>query len=189
MSSLWHILFPPVDKDSDPVTSTSTLDKAQRGAEGRLCLGSAEPLKASSSIFPVQSEACCQSSPSQQSRCGCQQDHGTGKHEHATSCNDSQETTRASDLPPVPDTPPAGQGRVLYASQKGTAAAYASQLAAAAASAGLCLTVTDIAQYEVEQMWNEQCIILVLSTYEDGNPPTAARCVTSLDKPLILTAT
>ena len=188
MSSFWHILFPPVDKDSDPVTSTSTLDKAQREAEGRHCLGSAEPSKALSSIHPVQSEASCQSSPSQQSRCSCQQEHGTGKHEHATSCSDSQETTRASDLPPVPDTPPASQGRVLYASQKGTAAAYAGQLAAAAASAGLCLTVTDVAQYEVEQMWNEQCIVLVLSTYEDGNPPAAARYVILLDDLLALAA-
>ena len=80
-------------------------------------------------------------------------------------------------------------GKILYGSQKGTAASFAHQLARAAASAGLALTAADVAQYEVEQMWKEQCIVLVLSTYEDGNPPTAARCVTSLDKPLILTAT
>ena len=71
---------------------------------------------------------------------------------------------------------------MLYASQKGTAAAYASQLVAAAASVGLCLTVTDIAQYEVEQMWTAQCIILVLSTYEDGNPPNAAKYASLLDE-------
>ena len=187
MSSLWHILFPSVDKGSDPVTSTSTLDKPERGPEGGHCLGLAGTSDASLSVHSVQSEACCRSNASQQSRCGCQQNDGTGKHEHATSCSNSQETTRASSLPLVPDAPSVSQGRVLYASQKGTAAAYAGQLAAAAASAGLCLTVTDIAQYEVEQMWAEQCIVLVLSTYEDGAPPTAARCLTPLDKLLILT--
>ena len=66
-------------------------------------------------------------------------------------------------------------GKILYASQKGTAASYAHQLAKAAASAGLALTVTDVAHYEVEQMWKEQCIVLVLSTYEDGTPPTSAK--------------
>ena len=189
MSSLWHILFPSVDNGGDPVISTSTLDTSERGAEEGQQLGSVGLSDASSSVQPVQSEACCRSSPSQQSRCGCQQNDDTGKHVHATSCSNSQETTRASSLPPVPDATSASQGRVLFASQKGTAAAYASQLAAAAASVGLCLTVTDIAQYEVEQMWAEQCIILVLSTYEDGNPPTAARCVISRDELLTLTAT
>ena len=188
MSALWHILFPSVDKGSDPVISTSTLDKSERGAEGLHRLGSAGPSDASFNVHPVQSEACCQSSPSQQPRCGCQQNDGTGKHAHAKSCSNSQETTQASSLPLVPDAQSASQGRVLYASQKGTAAAYAGQLAAAAASVGLCLTVTNIAQYEVEQMWNEQCIVLILSTYEDGNPPTAARCVMLLDEPLVLTA-
>ena len=188
MSSLWHFLFPSVDKGSDPVTSTSTLDKAARGAEGGLCIDSAGPLKESSGILPAQSEACRQSSPLQQSHCGCQHNGGTGKDVQANSCSDNKETRRASGLPPVPDTLTASHGRVLYASQKGTAAAYASQLAAAAASAGLCLTVTDIAHYEVEQMWTEQCITLVLSTYEDGTPPTAARCIVLLDELLTLAA-
>ena len=186
MSSLWHILFPSIDKGSDPVTSTS--DRPERGLEGGHCLASAGPPNASLSAHSVLSGACCRSSPSQQSRCGCQQNDDTGKQVCANSCSDSQEARPASSMPLVPNTPPASQGRVLYASQKGTAAAYASQLAAAAASVGLCLTVTDIAQYEVEQMWTEQCIALVLSTHEDGNPPTAARRVILLDELLALTA-
>ena len=72
----------------------------------------------------------------------------------------------------VPLTP---MGKILYASQKGTAASYAHQLSRAAALAGLVLTVADVAQYEVEQMWKEQCLVLVLSTYEDGTPPSSAK--------------
>ena len=83
----------------------------------------------------------------------------------------SEVAKRQEELVPSPQA----TGKILYATQKGTAASYAQQLAKAAASAGLVLTVADVAQYEVEQMWKEQCIVLVLSTYEDGTPPTSAK--------------
>ena len=66
-------------------------------------------------------------------------------------------------------------GKVLYGSQKGTAAAFAKQLARQAATFGVELQAVDLKVYEVEQLWKEHLVLLVLSTYENGSPPDSAR--------------
>lgn len=67
------------------------------------------------------------------------------------------------------------KGKILYASQKGTAAAFAKQLADRAMQQGIHMQLADLAGYEVEHLWNEQLIVLVMSTYEEGAPPEKAR--------------
>ncbi|CAL8466621.1 g6157 [Coccomyxa elongata] len=37
------------------------------------------------------------------------------------------------------------------------------------------LTASDLAAFEVEQLWKEQLVVIVTSTYEDGKPPQNAR--------------
>lgn len=66
-------------------------------------------------------------------------------------------------------------GRIIYGSQTGTAARLALDLAEAASKQGLVLEVSDMANYEVEQMWKERLLLLVVSTYEGGGPPANAR--------------
>ena len=68
-------------------------------------------------------------------------------------------------------------GKVLYGSQKGTAATFAKQIARQAASLGVELQAVGLKDYEVEQLWKEHLVIFVLSTYEHGSPPTSARSV------------
>lgn len=66
-------------------------------------------------------------------------------------------------------------GKVLYGSQKGTAAAFANQLVRQAATFGVELQAMDLESYEVEQLWKEHLVLLVLSTYENGSAPDSAR--------------
>ncbi len=68
-------------------------------------------------------------------------------------------------------------GKILYASQKGTSAAFARRLAEKAKEQGWLMPAADLANYEVEHLWKEQLIVLVMSTYEGGSPPETARCV------------
>ena len=67
-------------------------------------------------------------------------------------------------------------GKVLFGSQKGTSAKFARLLAERAAGQGMQLTVSDLAAFEVEQVWKERLVVIVTSTYEDGTPPQNARC-------------
>lgn len=66
-------------------------------------------------------------------------------------------------------------GKILYGSQKGTAATFAKQLAMQAATFGVELQAMDLKEYEVEQLWREHLVLIVLSTYENGSPPDSAR--------------
>ncbi len=66
-------------------------------------------------------------------------------------------------------------GKVLYGSQKGTAASFANQLVRQAATFGVELQAVDIKTYEVEQLWKEHLVLLALSTYENGSAPDSAR--------------
>lgn len=66
---------------------------------------------------------------------------------------------------------------MLYGSQKGTAAAFAKQLVRQAATFGVEMQDVDLQDYEVEQLWKEHLVLLVLSTYENGSPPDSARSV------------
>lgn len=73
-------------------------------------------------------------------------------------------------------------GKVLYGSQKGTAASFAKQLVRQAATFGVELQAVDLKDYEVEQLWKEHLVLLVLSTYENGLPPDSARSALTTDQ-------
>lgn len=64
---------------------------------------------------------------------------------------------------------------MLYGSQKGTAASFAHQLVRQAATFGVELQAVSLKDYEVEQLWKEHLVLLVLSTYENGSAPESAR--------------
>lgn len=176
MASLWHVLFPP----PADVTAPGHIVKAT--TESHCCASSGNKehptaqlpaIAAAGSSGPL-SQGCCKGSAHTQA--SCSQDSPTEARDLSTCLSDSQHTgseAAKEQQGPVPLSQTVG--KALYASQKGTAASYAHQLAKAAASVGVALTVADVAQYEVEQMWKEQCIVLVLSTYEDGTPPSSAR--------------
>lgn len=72
---------------------------------------------------------------------------------------------------------PYSAGKVLVGSQTGTCTALGRQLVASAAQHGICLELQSLLDYEPEQLLQEKLVLLVLSTYEEGTPPTAAKYV------------
>lgn len=63
---------------------------------------------------------------------------------------------------------------ILYASQTGNAKGVASQIKAAAESQGLAVALQDIASYKTTALAKEKFLIIVTSTYGEGEPPEAA---------------
>ena len=63
---------------------------------------------------------------------------------------------------------------ILYASQTGNAKAVASQLKAAAESKGFAVAFSDIAAYKTNALAKEKFLIIVTSTYGEGEPPESA---------------
>jgi sulfite reductase alpha subunit-like flavoprotein len=64
---------------------------------------------------------------------------------------------------------------ILFGSQTGNAEALAKRLARAAAQKGFAPTVIDLAQYSVEKLKSEERLLLITSTYGDGDPPDNAK--------------
>ena len=62
-------------------------------------------------------------------------------------------------------------------SQTGTCSALGASLVAAAAQHNISLELQNLLDYEPEQLLQEKLILLLVSTYEDGTPPTSAKCV------------
>ena len=170
MAPFWHLLFPPAAQLSTadhPVISTA-ISCAGSQQKKQISASTVSRLPKMSSTDTEQ-EGCCRSSESQQPNCSCREDTPAQSTRPIEGKAEAEQVAGA-------DIVPGSRGTILYASQQGTAASYAQQLAASAASTGLFFLVQDVAQYEVEQMWKERCVILVLSTYEDGAPPSSARC-------------
>ena len=63
----------------------------------------------------------------------------------------------------------------MVGSQTGTCNALGSQLVSSAAQHGISLELQSLLDYEPEQLLQEKLVLLVLSTYEEGMPPTAAK--------------
>jgi sulfite reductase (NADPH) flavoprotein alpha-component len=63
---------------------------------------------------------------------------------------------------------------ILYASQTGNAKAVASKLKAAAESKGFAVAFSDIASYKTNALAKEKFLIIVASTYGEGEPPESA---------------
>ena len=63
---------------------------------------------------------------------------------------------------------------ILYASQTGNAKAVAGKLKAAAESKGFAVAFSDIASYKTNALVKEKLLIIVASTYGEGEPPESA---------------
>jgi sulfite reductase (NADPH) flavoprotein alpha-component len=63
---------------------------------------------------------------------------------------------------------------ILYASQTGNAKAVASKIKAAAESKGFAVAFSDIAAYKTNALAKEKFLIIVTSTYGEGEPPESA---------------
>ncbi|MEX3635123.1 assimilatory sulfite reductase (NADPH) flavoprotein subunit [Paraburkholderia sp. BR14320] len=63
---------------------------------------------------------------------------------------------------------------VLYGSETGNSAALARTLAEQAAQRGLVASLHDMASYKVRQLKDEQDVLVVASTYGEGDPPQSA---------------
>ena len=63
---------------------------------------------------------------------------------------------------------------VLYGTETGNAAGLADNLVAAAKSRGLICKLVDMADYKVRQLSQEQDLLIIVSTYGEGDPPQPA---------------
>jgi sulfite reductase (NADPH) flavoprotein alpha-component len=63
---------------------------------------------------------------------------------------------------------------ILYASQTGNAKAVANKIKAAAESRGFAVALADIASYKTTALVKEKFLIIVASTYGEGEPPESA---------------
>lgn len=63
---------------------------------------------------------------------------------------------------------------ILYGTETGNAAELARTLAAAAGGQGLACNLHDMADYKVRQLGQEQDVLIIVSTYGEGDPPQPA---------------
>jgi len=88
-------------------------------------------------------------------------------------------TAGAAALPPATAAPQPAQAAqrrltVLYASETGNSAALAASLASQAAAQGLQAAAHDLADYKTRNLAGEQDVLIVTSTYGEGDPPQPA---------------
>jgi sulfite reductase (NADPH) flavoprotein alpha-component len=77
----------------------------------------------------------------------------------------------------APAEPPAPQGRnltILYGTETGNARDLGNALAAAASERGLSPQLQDMSDYKTRQLKDEQDILIIVSTYGEGDPPQPA---------------
>jgi len=76
---------------------------------------------------------------------------------------------------PVSSSATAARGlTILYGTETGNSAELAHALEAAATGKGLSCTMVDMADYKVRQLGQEQDVLIVVSTYGEGDPPQPA---------------
>lgn len=63
---------------------------------------------------------------------------------------------------------------ILYGTETGNAAELARTLAAAAGDQGLACNLHDMADYKLRQLGQEQDVLIIVSTYGEGDPPQPA---------------
>lgn len=68
----------------------------------------------------------------------------------------------------------AGKLTILYGTETGNAAEVARALEAAARARGMACTLSDMADYKVRQLSREEDLLIVVSTYGEGDPPQPA---------------
>src|SRR3546814_6513101 len=82
---------------------------------------------------------------------------------------------RSSPSQTVPPMKSAGRKlTILHGTETGNAAELARALEATAAAKGLVSTSSDMADYKVRQLVQEEDMLIVVSTYGEGDPPQPA---------------
>lgn len=76
---------------------------------------------------------------------------------------------------PAPSNPPLVPLTILFGSQTGTAEKLAKRAAKAAGARGFAPTLHDLARFPREQLAGTRHVLLVTSTYGDGEPPDNAK--------------
>ncbi len=76
---------------------------------------------------------------------------------------------------PIPSTAPLVSLAILFGSQTGNAENLARRAAKAAGQRGFAPTVHDLSRYPAEQLSSEQRLLVITSTYGDGEPPDNAK--------------
>src|SRR5688572_13861583 len=66
---------------------------------------------------------------------------------------------------------------ILFGSQTGTAEGLAKKVAKEAGKRGFAATVLDMAQTDVAKLANEKNLLVITSTYGDGEPPDNAKAL------------
>jgi len=67
------------------------------------------------------------------------------------------------------------EGKVLYGSQSGGCEKLARRVGDKLREKGINVKVVDLKDYEVEDLLKEKLILVVISTYEGGDPPDSAK--------------
>ena len=81
----------------------------------------------------------------------------------------------ATNAAAAPSTKPLQPLTILFGSQTGNAEALAKRVAKEAGKQGFAPTVFDLAQYPPAQLKSDQNLLLITSTFGDGEPPDNAR--------------
>jgi sulfite reductase (NADPH) flavoprotein alpha-component len=82
---------------------------------------------------------------------------------------------RGGAVEPAPEAAPAGRTlTILYGTETGNARDLGKTLAAAAAERGLAPRLFDMADYKVRQLKDEEDLLVIVSTYGEGDPPQPA---------------
>jgi sulfite reductase (NADPH) flavoprotein alpha-component len=76
---------------------------------------------------------------------------------------------------PVAEAKPLTPLTILFGSQTGNAENLAKRIAKEAGKRGFAPTIQDLAKYPAAQLASEQALLIVTSTYGDGEPPDNAR--------------
>ncbi|NBV21259.1 MAG: sulfite reductase subunit alpha [Proteobacteria bacterium] len=77
--------------------------------------------------------------------------------------------------PPTPDTKPLTPLTILFGSQTGNTENLSKRIAKEAGKRGFAPTVQDLGKYATAQLVSESALLVVTSTYGDGEPPDNAK--------------
>ncbi len=77
--------------------------------------------------------------------------------------------------PAAPAAQPLTPLSILFGSQTGNSENLAKRIAKEAGKRGFAPTIHDLGKYAVAQLASEQCLLIVTSTYGDGEPPDNAK--------------
>ncbi|PTX92495.1 sulfite reductase subunit alpha [Opitutus sp. ER46] len=90
---------------------------------------------------------------------------------------DSAAGVNASAPAPASTVPPLAPLTILFGSQTGTAEARAKRAAKEAGKRGFAAVVLDLAQVDLARLAHERAVLLITSTYGDGEPPDNAKAL------------